>query len=146
MMPNLNDLASLLSISETPVEVPLENPITFEALTGADGQPSVLLVWGPDSAVMRAVEKEISTDMMEMAVKARGRNVKIDSDKYARKRFLARIDGWRNLSLGGVPFVYSAETKAKVWDEPNFGRIREMFETAMSDNSAFLAGKQNSKN
>jgi hypothetical protein len=134
------DLTDLFSV-DTPVSIPLENPLTFEPLTDETGAAAVVLAWGPDSPPMREVEKQIAAEMMELASRSRGRPLKLDSEKYARKRFLARIDSWQNLTLGGMPFAYTAEAKATIWDDPKFGRIREMFETAVSDNSAFLAAK-----
>lgn len=135
-----NDLNLLLS-TDKPVEIPLENPVTFEPLLDDYKNPATLIAWGPDSEVMRAVEKQISAEMMELASRSRGRPFKPDVAKYNRNRFLARIDGWIGLNLNGVPFEYTADTKAQVYDDPKFGLIRQMFETALADPAAFLVTK-----
>ena len=136
-----DDFNELLSV-DTPVAIPLENPITFEPVLDAEGNVATVVAWGPDSEVMRAVEKQISDEMMDKASRSRGRPFKVEADKYARRRFLARIDSWNNLVLGGVPFAYTAEAKATICDNPKFGRVKEMFDNAITDNAAFLAAKQ----
>jgi len=133
-----NDLADLFSVA-TPVAVPLDNPVTFEPLLGPDGKPATLLAWGPDSDAVRATERQITNEMMEMAARSRGRPIKPDTEKFARRRFMARIAGWDGLTVSGVSFTFTDDNKAVIWDEPKFGRIREMFETALADTSAFLA-------
>ena len=136
----MTDLNELLSATGA-VTIPLENPFTFEPVLGPDGLPATVTAWGPDSAVMRDVEKQITTEMTDTAIRARGRQPKYDQEKYNRRRFLARIDSWDNLVLNGQPFLYDAANKARLYDDPDLGRIREMFINATTDNEAFLAKK-----
>ena len=136
----MTDLNELMSVP-TPVTIPLENPVTFEPVLGLDGLPATVSAWGPDSEVMRDVERQISSEMTDAAVRARGRPPKFDQEKYNRRRFLARIDSWDNLVLNDQPFLYDTAAKARIYDDPKFGRIREMFVNATTDNEAFLAKK-----
>jgi hypothetical protein len=135
-----NDLSLLMS-TDRAIDLPLEHPLTFDPIKDADGEPALLSTYGPDSDVLRLVEKQITAEMMELASRSRGRPFKPPVDKYNRQRFLARINGWVGLEFGGVSFDYTAENKALVWDDPKFGIVRTMFENAMSDPAAFLTSK-----
>lgn len=135
------DLSELFSLATTQ-RVVLEHPVTFEPLLNDAGAEMAVFLWGQDSDPMRTVEKMISNDMLERASRARGGRFKMDAtstERYARQRFLARIDGWENFVMGGTEFAYDAKAKAMIFDDPKFGGLRRQIELAASDDLNFLA-------
>ena len=141
------DLMDMMAV-KTAQPIELEHPTTYEPVLDDKGKPATVSVWGPQSPPMNAVEKSISNDMLERASRSRGGRFKMDAastERYARSRFMARIDGWAGLSMGGKPFTYNDANKTLVCDDNKFSLVKQMFEAAFTDDSAFLATNSSAK-
>lgn len=135
------DLSELFT-AETPQWMTVEDPRTYEPLLTDDGREMRIAIWAADAAGPRALEKQLSDDLIARATKApRGRfTMPADlAEAHARRRFMARIADWEALVLGGEEISCTDESKKMIFDEPKFSVLRRQIEAFMADEGNFLA-------
>lgn len=130
------DLSTLTPVDS--VEITLRHPATGVDLTTAKGEPISVSIYGMDSAVFQAHQKNLINKRLQRQNRKGGTFTAEQIEEDSISTLAACIAGWKNIEFEGKPLEFSKSNAKALLNKLRW--VREQLDEAIGDRANFLTG------